>query len=413
MAISLEQLPDRRPPKNTPKSEGNKKTDQSSASEQISNKPVYIWLNEVELSRLDRELGGFLPPNFDPQAATLKAYNEFASQYAEVEWNPELIELVWNSYRQWILEIQNTEPTVGNQVKVLVGGVGTSRDPAIIALLNPKVHVTGYDAARQMVNQSRETLSWARLDVLMTTLKSLEPNLGGLIKPYFEAVRELDEMKTRSLSSLKRYEYWYQLSTSKQPPAAIRILDDLLSKPLEWLKKQLRQGLVKNLTNKIKLEVADHRQLPYKAESFDWIIDNATLQHLTRTEQKEAVAAKLAMLRPNGRYCFNLRLDNAPLRVNAQGIPVAADGDIRGRVFMDNRLNPEVLDPHEVGWRYYTTNSESEITELIEAINSGELLQKFGDAQSKARFRVVGSKTYRAGNWGSPEFVTIEVQRIA
>jgi SAM-dependent methyltransferase len=358
----------------------------------------------------------------DPHQVTAVSYDAFANEYSSKEWGLDLVDVVWSEvFRRYFEYLQALEIVDGQRPRVLLSGVGTGRDPVIVALLNKSLDVVAYDKSPSMLARAEERLSWEDISTLGHFLGRKEPELNGWISEIRQLMGKIDHHS----SELGQFEEQIASIFSNFDDERMGKLIQEIRNAFSLIKEvgvDLQDKVLDHLHQRLILEQNNHLSINYPPGSFDAIFDIATLQHLDKMtgELDEAIARKLDLLTVGGQYHFSLRLDKEPLRMDEFGAVVADTDLLIGRTFSDNSLNPLSTSPqNDKGWRYYSSISTQEVQYLIRKIESGALTRltpavvPHNPTTPRPQFKVVEVWESSTLTYHKPSFINFRVVRVS
>ncbi len=265
---------------------------------------LYTWTEYEDLS------DGFIDE-------TLDAYQFGAGMYSWHEWTEASIQVGLDEVFPRIRKKLNGYPKDQTPVAV-VAAAGSFKDLLTLALLQDKVKVFGFDITPQMLQAGQEKLTWQHIVEFANILGTLDPTLNSWIDALIDHVRQWET----------------------HTDIAFR----------EKIEKDLQERFRK----KFLIFQGDLKNQYFASNSVDVVMAVACLQHLKKTELEKVLVQLLTVLKSDGEFYFNLRLD--PERIMRE----QNEGEnLKGRVFNDRVL---------VGNRYYTTFTLSELEQQLEGV---------------------------------------------
>lgn len=257
----------------------------------LSTEPRYQYLDATELDEAMIK-------------ATLETYEQQATKYADIEWDPRTIEKVWNSiFSRFVDEI----PKFGAGDNILVAGCGSFRDLLILGLITMDSNVYGYDITIRLLEAGRERLTWETITRVAQQISEFTD--------VFRATLANTAFHSTDLSELPEPDESVEQASKRKLMARLHIEAGNLLNPF----------------------ISDRK--------FRLIFANACLSYINKTDVLRALGIMIDLLQPGAMLHFDLRLDEV-------------EGE-QGRIFMDT-----VLGQH----RYYTTFRPSEIAALLDQV---------------------------------------------
>jgi len=300
---------------------GNDNSNLGVTSEVSSREVVYRYLGTTDLSP-------------EQIATTRESYQASAEIYSRSEWDPTAIKGMWeaifNDYQDIILYLPP-------DAKILLTGVGTSRDLIFLALLRGDLKVIGSDISPGMLAVGQEHINWENIELLAKIIKEVSDIASQQGSPVF-MINEVIEIIDRLDNLVK--------ATDNQGNGKSVVNTDKIL------------GTIHDRTFLIQEDI---RRLSYPSECFDLAMAIGVLPHLKKDQVLPTLVEQLRVLRPGSILHCNLRADVERYESTQEG-----------RTFMDTAMGGE---------RFFTTYTLSEVVALVAELKAWFVMQGFPEVE--------------------------------